>query len=111
MLLNSLSFFKSTLFVKLYILVTMNKSELVNAMSEKSGLSKTDAKKALDGFLASVADALKAGDKISLIGFGTFSVVSKAARSGINPATKQPIQIPAKKVIKFKAGAEISAQV
>lgn len=98
-------------FVKLYILLTMNKAELISAMAEKSGLSKVDSKKALDAFLGSVAETLKAGDKIALVGFGTFSVVSKAARTGINPATKKPIQIAAKKVVKFKAGAELAAQI
>ena len=89
----------------------MNKAELISAIADKSGLSKVDSKKALDAFLGSVAETLKTGDKIALVGFGTFSVVSKAARTGINPATKQPITIDAKKVVKFKAGAELAGQI
>jgi DNA-binding protein HU-beta len=89
----------------------MNKAELISAIAENSGLSKVDSKKALDAFLGSVASTLKAGDKIALVGFGTFSVVNKAARTGINPATKQPIKIAAKKVVKFKAGAELAGQI
>lgn len=86
----------------------MNKAELINAIAAESGLSKTDSKKALDAFIATVSNTLKAGDKISLVGFGTFSVSERSARTGINPSTKQPITIPAKKVAKFKAGAELS---
>ena len=89
----------------------MNKSELINAMAAESGLTKTDSKKALDAFMAAITKALKAGDKVSLVGFGTFSVSERAARQGINPSTKQSITIPAKKVAKFKAGAELSEAV
>lgn len=89
----------------------MNKSELIAAMAEGAGLSKVDAKKALDAFLNSVGETLAKGDKLTLVGFGTFAVAQKAARTGINPATKAPIQIPAKKVIKFKAGAELAAKI
>ena len=89
----------------------MNKAELINAIAAESGLSKVDAKKALDAVLKSVSDALVAGDKVSLVGFGTFSVAERAARPGINPATKQPITIEAKKVAKFKAGAELSSSI
>jgi DNA-binding protein HU-beta len=84
-----------------------NKSELINSIAEKSGLSKADSKKALDAFIASVSEELKAGGKIALVGFGTFSVTQKAARKGVNPRTKAVIDIPAKKVVKFKAGAEL----
>ncbi len=86
----------------------MNKAELINAMAEKAGLSKADSKKALDGFISAVSDALSSGDKVSLVGFGSFSVSERAARTGINPATKKSITIPAKKVAKFKAGAELA---
>ena len=89
----------------------MNKAELISAIAEQSGLTKVDAKKALDAVVKSVSDALVAGDKVSLVGFGTFSVSQRAARPGINPATKQPINIAAKKVAKFKAGAELTAAV
>lgn len=89
----------------------MNKAELINAIAAEAGLSKVDAKKALDAVVKSVSDALVAGDKVSLVGFGTFSVAERAARPGINPATKQPITIAAKKVAKFKAGAELSSSI
>ena len=89
----------------------MNKSELINAIAEEAGLTKVDAKKALEAAVKSVSDALVAGDKISLVGFGTFSVSERSARTGINPATKQAIQISAKKVAKFKAGSELSAAI
>ena len=89
----------------------MNKTDLVNAIAEKSGLSKVDAKNALDATIAALSDALVAGDKIALVGFGTFSVTEKGARTGINPATKEKIEIPARKVVKFKAGAELAAKV
>ena len=89
----------------------MNKTDLINAIAVEAGLSKVDAKKAYDAVVKNVSDALIAGDKVSLIGFGTFSVVERSARSGINPSTKQPITIAAKKVTKFKAGAELTAAV
>ncbi|HRZ96572.1 MAG TPA: HU family DNA-binding protein [Paludibacter sp.] len=89
----------------------MNKAELINAMAAEANISKVDAKKALDAVVKSVSNALVAGDKVSLVGFGTFSVGERAARTGINPATKQPITIGAKKVAKFKAGAELSASI
>ena len=83
----------------------MNKADLINAIAAESGLSKADSKKALDAFVSSVTGALKGG------GFGTFSVSERAERTGINPSTKQAITIPAKKVAKFKAGAELSEAV
>jgi DNA-binding protein HU-beta len=86
----------------------MNKGELVNAIADEAGLTKADAKKALDATISAVTAALKGGDKVSLIGFGTFSIVQKEERKGINPATKQSIVIAAKKVAKFKAGAELT---
>ena len=89
----------------------MNKSELISAMAAESQMSKADAKKALDAFITSVTNAMKAGDKVSLVGFGTLSVSERAERTGINPSTKATITIPAKKVAKFKAGAELSAAV
>ena len=89
----------------------MNKAQLISAIAEKSGLSKVDSKKALDALLINVAETLKSGDKIVLVGFGTFSVVNKAARNGINPSTKQPIKIAARKTVKFKAGSELAAGI
>lgn len=89
----------------------MNKAELINAIADEAGLSKADAKKALDATVKAVSDALIAGDKVSLVGFGTFSVSERTARQGINPKTKEAITIEAKKVAKFKAGAELAAAV
>lgn len=103
--------YQTYMFHRFKKLCLMNKSELINAIAAEAGLSKVDAKKALDAVVKSVSDALVAGDKVSLVGFGTFSVAERAARPGINPATKQPITIAAKKVAKFKAGAELTAAV
>ena len=89
----------------------MNKTELVNAIAEKSGLSKVDAKKALDATIEAMGAALAKGDKIALVGFGTFSVVEKAARTGINPRTKETIKIAARKTVKFKQGAELTGKI
>ena len=86
----------------------MNKSELIEKIAATAELSKADAKKALDATVNAIKDALVAGDKIQLVGFGTFAVSERPAREGINPATKQKIKIAAKKVAKFKAGAELS---
>ena len=83
----------------------MNKSELVAAVAAEAGLTKVQAQKAVEATVNAVAGALKNGEKVQLVGFGTFSVVEKAAREGVNPATGAKIQIPAKKVAKFKAGA------
>ena len=86
----------------------MNKTELIDKIAAGSGLAKTDAKKALDATLIAIKDALAAGDKIALVGFGTFSVSERPAREGVNPATKEKMQLAAKKVAKFKAGAELA---
>ena len=86
----------------------MNKTELVNAIAEDAKLSKVDAKAALDATLKAISNALANNDKVALVGFGTFAVSEKAARTGINPSTKEKIQIPAKKVVKFKSGTELS---
>ncbi len=86
----------------------MNKTELINAIAEKSGLSKVDSKKALDAFVEAVTEEVKQGGKVALVGFGTFSVTEKAARKGINPRTKEVINIPAKKAVKFKAGSDLA---
>ena len=85
----------------------MNKTDLVNAIAENASLSKADAKKALEATLDAIAGALKSGDKIALVGFGTFSVSERPSRTGINPRTKEQITIAAKKIAKFKAGAEL----
>jgi DNA-binding protein HU-beta len=89
----------------------MNKSELIDAIAAQSGLTKTDAKKALDGFITATSSALKAGDKLSLVGFGSFSISERSAREGRNPQTGKTIKIAAKKVVKFKAGAELAGMV
>lgn len=86
----------------------MNKTEFINAVAEKSGLSKVDAKKAVEAFVETVSNELKEGGKVALLGFGSFSVAEKSARKGVNPKTKQPIEIPARKSVKFKAGAELT---
>ena len=86
----------------------MNKTELIEKIAAKAQLTKADAKKALDATTNALKEALVAGDKIQLVGFGTFSVSERPAREGINPATKEKIQIAAKKVAKFKAGAELA---
>ena len=93
----------------IYYRFIMNKSELVSAVAQKSGLTKVDAKKALDAVLESIGEELKNDGRVVLVGFGTFSVNERSARKGINPRTKEPIDIPAKKVVKFKAGSELSA--
>ncbi|MCZ4281997.1 HU family DNA-binding protein [Kiloniella laminariae] len=82
----------------------MNKNDLVAAVAEKTGLSKADAGKAVDGVFDAVTDALKGGDEVRLVGFGTFSVAARAASQGRNPRTGEVIQIPASKQPKFKAG-------
>lgn len=87
----------------------MNKTELVEKIAVGAELSKADAKKALDATVEAIKNALVEGDKIQLIGFGTFSVNERPAREGINPQTKEKVTIAAKKVAKFKAGAELSA--
>ncbi|MBQ1932643.1 MAG: HU family DNA-binding protein [Muribaculaceae bacterium] len=89
----------------------MNKTELISAIAEKAGISKVDAKAALEATIATISEAMVNGDKVALIGFGTFAVAEKAARTGINPATKAKIEIPARKVVKFKAGAELAEKV
>ena len=89
----------------------MNKSELISAVAAEAGISKVDAKKAIEAFVSTVTNTLANGDKVALIGFGTFSVTEKSARTGINPATKQTINIPAKKVAKSKAGAELNDKI
>jgi len=89
----------------------MNKTELIDAMATNAGISKVMAKKALDGFIKSVSRALKNGDKVALVGFGAFQVVERASREGINPATQEKMTIEAKKVVKFKAGAELSDKI
>lgn len=89
----------------------MNKTELINAIAEKANLTKADAKNALDACLETISNALEANDKVALLGFGTFAVAEKCARTGINPKTKEKIEIPARKAVKFKAGTELADKV
>jgi DNA-binding protein HU-beta len=86
----------------------MNKGELVEKMAKDCDLSKAAAEKALSSVLGAIADAVAAGDKVTLIGFGTFSVAERAAREGRNPQSGKKIKIPARKVVKFKAGSKFS---
>lgn len=89
----------------------MNKAELIDAMAADAGISKADAKKAVDAFTTVTGSALKKGDRISLVGFGSFSVSNRAARTGRNPQTGKEIKIAAKNVVKFKAGSELAKKV
>ncbi|MGE4282581.1 MAG: HU family DNA-binding protein [Clostridia bacterium] len=89
----------------------MNKSELVASMAEKSAMSKKDAEKALNAFVESVQDALVNGDKVQLVGFGSFEVRQRAERKGRNPQTKEEITIPASKVPVFKVGKALKDAV
>lgn len=86
----------------------MNKKELIDSIAEAADISKGAAEKALNGTLAAIADTLKKGDKVTLVGFGTFSVSKREARNGRNPRTNEVIEIPAKNVAKFKAGSKLS---
>ena len=85
----------------------MNKTELVSAMAEKAGISKVGAKKALDAMLETVKENLVKGDDVVLMGFGTFTTTKREARKGINPLNKKPINVPAKRLARFKVGANL----
>ena len=89
----------------------MTKAELVTEIANEGGITKSQAEKAVDGFVSAVSDALAAGDKITLVGFGTFSVGERSQREGRNPRTGEKIKIPASKVVKFKAGKTLSEKV
>ncbi len=89
----------------------MNKTELIDAMASKAGLTKADAKKALNAFMEVTTETLSKDDKVALVGFGSFSVATRSARTGRNPRTGKEMTIPAKKVVKFKVGAELSKSV
>ena len=89
----------------------MNKAELIDAMASNAGLSKADAKRALDAFVETTTGALKKGDRLSLVGFGSFSVSKRAARTGRNPQTGKEIKIAAKNVVRFKAGSDLQDKV
>ena len=89
----------------------MNKAELVDAIASETKLTKVDSKKALDAFIKVCGEALGKGDRVALIGFGSFSVAERGARTGRNPQTGKEMKIPAKKVVKFAAGAELKSTV
>ncbi len=89
----------------------MNKSDLIEAMSANAGISKAAAGKALDAMMKSITGELMTGGRVSLVGFGSFSVSARAARDGRNPQTGATIKIPARKVVKFKAGSELKDSV
>jgi DNA-binding protein HU-beta len=89
----------------------MNKGELIDAIASGSKLTKADAGRALDATIEAIEKSLKKGDRVALVGFGSFSVAKRAARIGRNPQTGKEIKIPAKKVVKFKAGTELAKKV
>ncbi|AEK23203.1 HU family DNA-binding protein [Capnocytophaga canimorsus] len=89
----------------------MNKTELIDAIAAQTGVSKSDAKKVLDSFLGNVENTLKKGGKVSLVGFGSWSVSKREAREGRNPQTGKTIKIEAKNVVKFKPGSELNDAV
>ncbi len=86
----------------------MNKAQLIDAIAAEANLTKADAKKALDAFVKTTTDALKQGDRVALVGFGSFSIFTRNSRTGRNPKTGAPIKISAKKVVKFKSGSELN---
>lgn len=88
----------------------MNKAELISAMAAGTGMKRAEAAKALEALVDAIADALKRGEKVSMVGFGTFSVAERAARMGINPVTKEAIEIPVKKIVRFKPGSELTLE-
>jgi len=89
----------------------MNKAQLIDAIAKDANLTKADAKRALDAFINATTGTLKSGGRVALVGFGSFSVSQRNARTGRNPQTGAPIKIAAKKVVKFKAGTELSDTV
>lgn len=89
----------------------MNKAQLIDAISGDAKMTKADAKKALDSFINSTTKALKKGERIALVGFGSFAVTKRNARTGRNPQTGKVIQIPAKKVVRFKPGSELQGTI
>lgn len=89
----------------------MNKTELINAIAQDAELTKTDAKKAVEGVMTAISSSLEKGEKVSLVGFGSFSIGERKARTGRHPQTGKTIKIAAKKVVKFKAGAELNSNL
>jgi DNA-binding protein HU-beta len=97
--------FEKLLTLKIFV---MNKAQLIDAIAANAGLTKADAKKALDAFIKATTLALKKSDRVALVGFGSFSVSKRSARTGRNPQSGKEIKIPAKKVVKFKAGSDLA---
>lgn len=89
----------------------MFKTDLINAIAEKAGLTKTDARKALEATTETITETVGKGEKVTLVGWGTFSVARRSERNSTNPSTRQPMVVPAKNVVKFKAGVELSKVV
>jgi DNA-binding protein HU-beta len=89
----------------------MNKADLVNSIAEKAGLTKTKSNEVVDVIVSTISEALKSGDKVTLVGFGTFTTTQRDARKGRNPKTGETLDIPAKRVAKFKAGTELTKSV
>ncbi|HRY99187.1 MAG TPA: HU family DNA-binding protein [Bacteroidales bacterium] len=89
----------------------MNKAELIEAIAAEAKLTKADAKKALDAFIGTTTKALKKGDRVALVGFGSFAIAKRAARKGRNPQTGKEIKIQAKKVVKFKPGSDLAKKI
>lgn len=89
----------------------MNRTELIAAVAAKAEMTKADAKKAVDAVLETIEESLAANAPVALIGFGTFSIAERGERKGINPATRQSITIPAKKSVRFKAGANLNEKI
>ena len=89
----------------------MNKSEFIAEVAAKAGMTKVDAQKSVNAFIEVIQEQMKKGEKVALLGFGTFSVTQKAARTGINPKTKKAIKIPARKAVKFKVGSALQVSV
>ncbi|GAB4454548.1 MAG: HU family DNA-binding protein [Bacteroidales bacterium] len=89
----------------------MNKAQLIDAIAGDAKITKADAKKALDAFITATTKALKKGDRVALVGFGTFGVTKRSARKGRNPQTGKEINIPAKKVVRFRPGSELTGTI
>jgi DNA-binding protein HU-beta len=89
----------------------MNKAQLIDSIAKETKLTKVDARKALDSFVSVTSKSLKKGDRVALVGFGSFSIAKRSARLGRNPQTGKEIKIAAKKVVKFKAGSDLATKV